>query len=420
MFKHSHPRGEGGRISQREMPTFIATVATVACCFIAGLHGPARSAVTRIPAETVGLSVNLQALIDRAQNGDTLLLGEGVFKAFPRRMVDSLCGNCEEHATRVEATVGFVIRGKGLVIIGSGRSTVLSTNAGYGVYFDGSEGSVLQNLSITGGLRDPDGRATDAAVVARRSRVTVKGCALVNNSARVDTVVVGIGGICGREGSELFILGNEIAQNGWDGVALYRGATACIVDNVISEGRGAGIGITWDATAVVLRNRISGYWKGIGAFGASRAIVRGNAVLDNLGWGIVATGSSWCDASNNVVYHNGNCGMAVWSDTCTARFTNNIVARNGWRKEWVCPCVGVWENGKNERAEFSYNDVWGNQGGGYAGLGDLTGVDGNVSLDPGFAGGDDFRLPSDSPLVDAGNPSITDTDGSPSDIGLGR
>lgn len=380
----------------------------------------AGAAIMRIPAETIGLSVNLQALINRAQDGDTLLLGEGMFKAAPQQMIDSLCGNCEVHATPVKATVGFVVRGKRLTIIGTGRSTILSTRAGYGVYFEESDGSILENLAVTGGLRDPDGRATDAAVVARRSRLTVKECALVNNAARVDTVVVGIGGVFGREGSELFIIGNEIANNGWDGIALYRGATAYITDNVISEGRGAGIGITWDASAIVLRNRISGYWKGIGTFGSSRAVVRDNAVFDNLGWGIIATGSSWLEASNNVLYHNGNCGLAIWSETCTARFTNNIVVKNGWRKEWVCPCVGVWASGKNDHAELSYNNVWGNEAGAYTGLSDLTGVNGNLAIDPGFADRNDFKLPAGSPLINAGNPFLTDTDGSRSDIGLTR
>ena len=51
---------------------------------------------------------------------------------------------------------------------------------------------------------------------------------------------------------------------------------------------------------------------------------------------------------------------------------------------------------------------------------DLTGVHGNVSLDPGFADRNDFKLPAGSPLINAGNPLLTDPDGSRSDIGLTR
>ncbi len=378
----------------------------------------ALSATIRVGYPGSAAEIDLQSVIDLAQSGDTLLLPPGVFRAHPKAFVDSLCGNCEGHREPVAATTGFAIRGKALAIVGSGVETVLETNAGYGVYFEDSRNSSLCNLAVTGGARDPDGRATDAAVVARRSRLIVSGCTIAGNGARVDSVVVGIGGVFGREGAELFVIGNTIRDNGWDGIALYRGATAYIADNTIEKGRGAGIGITWDAHAIVLRNRISEYWKGIGTFGASTAVVRENAVFDNLGWGIIATGTSHLDASNNVVRHNGNCGLAVWSATCTGRFTNNVSAENGWRKEWVCPCVGVYMESPNERFEISYNDVWGNEAGGYSGLDDLSGRDGNLAVDPGFADGGAFALPEGSPLIDAGNPLITDADGSRSDIGL--
>ncbi len=362
---------------------------------------------------------NLQIAIDHAVDGDVLRLAPGTYTAEPRVFVENLCGNCEEHRTDVEVTLGFVIRGLALHLIGSGAGeTVLETNAGYGVYFEDSRGSTVTGLTITGGKRDPDGAATDAGVVARRSTVTLTESEIVDNTDRVDNVVVGIGGVMGREGAELFIIGNTIRNNGWDGIALYRGATAFIADNDISEGRGAGVGITWDATATVLRNRVSRYWKGIGSFGSSRVVVRNNAVFDNLGWGIIATGTSHMEAANNVVARNGNCGFALWSDEATGVFTNNIVVSNGWRDEWVCPQVGVWMNGLAENVEISYNDVWDNVAGDYRDMDGLTGAGGNISLNPAFVDSLDFHLSPESPCLDAGNPIFTDPDGGPSDIGL--
>ena len=362
---------------------------------------------------------NLQIAIDHAVDGDVLRLAPGTYSAEPRVFVENLCGNCEEHRTDVEVTVGFVVFGKALHLIGSGAGeTVLETNAGYGVYFEDSHGSTVTGLTITGGKRDPDGAATDAGVVARRSTVTLTESEIVDNTDRVDDVVVGIGGVMGREGAELFIIGNTIRNNGWDGIALYRGATAFIADNDISEGRGAGVGITWDATATVLRNRVSGYWKGIGSFGSSRVVVRNNAVFDNLGWGIIATGTSYMEAANNVVARNGNCGFALWSDEATGIFTNNIVVSNGWRDEWVCPQVGVWMNGLSESIEISYNDVWDNVAGDYHDMDELTGAGGNISLNPSFVDSLDFHVSPESPCLDAGNPIFTDPDGGPSDIGI--
>ncbi len=362
---------------------------------------------------------DLQTAIDSATSGDKIFILPGKYEAHPDSYFEKLCGNCERHKTYVRATRGFLIRDKALEIVGSGTdSTILVTKAGYGVLFDHSRGSIITNFTITGGVRDPDGNATDAGVVAKFSTLTIKNVKISDNVHRLEDVVVGIGGVFGRENSELFILNNIIENNGWDGIALYRGANAYIADNQICDGRGAGIGITWDATALVYRNRISGYWKGIGTFGDSKAVVRNNAVFDNLGWGMIATGNSFMEASNNVITRNGNCGFAPWSQTARGVFINNIVTENGWRKKWVCPCVGIWMNGQPENFVISHNDVWNNQEGNYLDMEDLTGKDGNISKDPLFRGKIDFSLSSGSPAIDSGDPLFTDPDGGPSDMGI--
>ena len=362
---------------------------------------------------------DLQHAFNQAKNGDTIFLFPGTYEARAEEYIEELCGNCEKHKTKVVASKGFLIQGKGLNIIGSGGDkTILVTNAGYGVLFDNSRNSLITRLKITGGKRDRDGNATDAAIVTKYSTVTIKDLEIRDNTHMIEGVVVGIGGVFGRENSEIFISNNRIENNGWDGVALYRGASAYITDNIISNGRGAGIGITWDATALAYRNRISNYWKGIGTFGNSRAVVRNNLVFDNLGWGIIATGTSYTDISNNVIYHNGNCGFAVWSAECKGVCTNNIIVENGWRKEWVCPCVGVWATDINSGFYISYNDVWNNAAGNYKDMPDLTEQNSNLSVDPLFVDQESFRLKPNSPLIDKGNPLLTDPDGSASDLGI--
>jgi hypothetical protein len=373
--------------------------------------------------------VDLQTMIDRAQDGDTIFIGAGVHRADPEPFLEQLCGNCQEHRTQVEATRGFLIEAKALTLVGAGwYQTILETGAGYGVLFIDSWGSRLEGVKVTGGVRDKDGNATDAGVVARRSRVTVTHCAIADNEYRDSSVVVGIGGVFGREGAELYILDNRIENNGWDGVALYRGATATIADNVIRTGRGAGVGITWDAVATVVRNDISGYWKGIGSFGNTRVTARNNRVHHNLGWGIIATGSSFMDATNNAVVRNGNCGMALWGDSIQGRFSNNLIYMNGWRKQWVCPCVGVWDAGQPSGFSVTHNLVFANEAGDYKAVEfdldkpgppyDLTGTSGNLSVDPALADTVLYRLAPDSPLIDAGDTLLTDPDGTRSDIGV--
>ncbi|MDP3024427.1 MAG: right-handed parallel beta-helix repeat-containing protein [candidate division Zixibacteria bacterium] len=362
---------------------------------------------------------DLQNAFDQAKDGDTIFIFQGTYEAKPQEYIEELCGNCQEHKTRVNATRGFLVENKGLSIIGSGKdATTLVTKAGYGVLFENSRNSLITRLKITGGKRDVDGNATDAGIVTKFSTVTVEDVEISDNIHRLENVVVGIGGVFGRENSEISILNNRIQNNGWDGVALYRGATAYIADNVICDGRGAGIGITWDATATLYRNEISGYWKGIGTFGNSRAVVRNNLVHENLGWGIIATGTSYMDASNNIITRNGNCGFAVWSAECKGVCTNNIITENGWRKEWVCPCVGVWATDINPNFPVTYNDVWNNSAGNYKDIPDQTEQNGNLSVDPLFESQTDFHLKSNSPLIDKGNPLLTDPDGSISDPGL--
>ncbi len=294
----------------------------------------------------------------------------------------------------------------------------MKTGAGYGIFFLNSPSSSLGNLTVTGGRRDPDGNATDAAIVVRESKARLYDLDIVNNDHRIDSVVVGIGGVMGREGSEIIIENCTIENNGWDGVALYRGASAVITDCLIKDGRGAGIGITWDATCMAYRNIVTGYWKGIGAFGTSWVAARNNAVTDNLGWGLIATGRSYMDITNNVVNHNGNCGVAPWSTESRGRIINNIITNNGWRKEWVCPCVGVWNYGDWAKWEFAHNIVWNNKEGNYRDIWDQTDINGNLSIDPQFAGDSIFILGEGSPAVDAGHPEISDIDGTCSDVGL--
>ncbi len=368
---------------------------------------------------TVDRGSDLQSVINYATDGDTILLSGKNFAASRTPFIDPLCANCEDAQTEVDASYGFIIRNKALTIVGRDRATSrLLTGAGYGVYFENSDGSILKNLTITGGRRDADGNATDAGVVVRNSRVLIEGVIIRDNDDRADDLVVGIGGVVGREGAEIEVRNCEILNVGWDGVALYRGASATVTDCLIKDGRGAGIGVTWDATCFAYRNEVSGFWKGIGAFGASWVIARNNLVRDNLGWGVIATGQSYMDITNNVIYHNGNCGVAPWSSNSRGRIVNNIIAKNGRKDQWVCPCVGVWNYGDWAKWEFSNNIVWGNEQGEYEDIWDQTGLNGNLSTDPQFVDEVEFRLNGDSPARHAGDSTIFNRDGSISHIGL--
>lgn len=369
---------------------------------------------------TVERGTNLQSVIDYAQSGDTLILAANkIFEAKPMAFKDPLCGNCGDPKDGAKASYGFIVRGKALTILGIDRATSkLVTNAGYGIYFENSFGSTIKNLTVTGGRRDVDGNATDAGIVIRNSHVRIEKVDIRDNTHRIDSVIVGIGGVHAREGAEVDITDCRILNNTWDGVALYRGALVTVTDCIIKDGRGAGIGVTWDGTCLAYRNEVTGFWKGIGSFGTATVIARNNLVHDNLGWGIVATGASTMEASNNVVSHNGNCGIAPWSTDARGRFINNVIVENGWRDQWVCPCVGVWNYGDWAKWKFSNNIVWNNKAGAYQDIWDQTGINGNLTIDPKFTSDGTFNLQADSPALHAGDSTIYNIDGSVSHIGL--
>jgi hypothetical protein len=394
---------------------------------------------------------DLQDALDAAPDGATLMLLEGQYDAQPTETVDPTCGNCadDEFRSDIPVTVGFHVHGKAVHLVGADReTTVLNTAAGYGLLFEDARSSSVSSLAITGGVRDADGRATDAGIVVKYTELLVRDVDVRDNNDLYqpgpgeDDPVVGVMGITGREGARLRVVGSRIHNNSWDGISLYRSdperddsqASALLIDNSIGctegcispNGRGVGIGITWDASAEVINNRVFGYWKGIGSFGDSDVQIYNNIVEDMHGWGIIAGGTSHMVALNNVVARCGNVGMAAWDASASGRFANNIVVGNGHLDEWVGKKVGVWMNAAGVTLE--YNDIWDNEGedvcqGGMPGSSPCSavpfdGIDGNVSQDPLFSEEDDYQPADDSPVIDSGDPELLDGDASRSDMGI--
>jgi phosphohistidine phosphatase SixA len=314
------------------------------------VHVGADVPVARRSTEAPTTPSSLQRAVASTRGPVRLVLAPGRYRLAPSAYTDPTCGNCPDPAETVPATVGLHVRGAGIIIEGGHPdSVIIETNAGYGILFDGCADCVLRGVTVTGGTRDADGRATSGAVVVRRGRVTVERCRIADNigdSSTVAAVVVGIAGVVGREGSDIRLRECVIERNSWDGVALYRGARAEITDNVIDGvdkaaggavggGRGVGIGMTWDARAVVERNLVRRYWKGIGVFVDAAADVRHNVIEDILTWGLAYWGPEGSRPSavleENAVYITGACGASVErvpeDGPAPGRLTGNVFIR---------------------------------------------------------------------------------------------
>ena len=274
--------------------------------------------------------IGLQAVLSGKVDSLEIYLQPGDYYLSPTSITDSTCGNCEEPNQFVPATAGLEISGSYVRITGpENRSAVIHTNAGYGIYFNHCKRGIIENLSVTGGIRDPDGNATDAAIVVKNSAVTIRNNYIYGNigdSAIVVKNIIGVMGICGRENSDLTITDNEIIGNSWDGIALYRDATATIIGNLIDGvdkasskvaggGRGVAVGITWNARATIDGNLVKRYWKGIGIFVNANVTARNNIIEDILTWGIAywdaERGKPVGIIENNIIYSTGACGVSI-------------------------------------------------------------------------------------------------------------
>jgi len=334
-------------------------VLSVGGILIVAALGAAREP-TRDPLD-VSTGAELEEALSGPRHDAVIRLAPGLYELTPEAAIDSTCGNCKDRATLVPITVGLTISGRNLRVEGptEGTATIM-TRAGYGLYFKDCIDCELERVTITGGERDTSNLATDAAVVATRSSVTIANCVMVDNIGAAETIAqntVGIMGICGREGADLTIERCEIVRNSWDGVALYRDARATIRNNLIDGidaagveaggGRGVAIGVTWNGTATIERNLLRRYWKGIGVFLDADVVASGNIVEQMRAWGInvwgADTGRPRATIERNVVYDCGACGVAITrkaayeKDEPRGRLVNTIVVHTGQNSKYDAP-----------------------------------------------------------------------------------
>ena len=175
------------------------------------------------PTIRITTAKKLEKLFSDPQEDINVKLASGIYELDFETIIDSTCGNCENPDTLVSATAGLIISGKNIHISGpSDKSAVIKTNSGYGLYVLNCENLILENLTITGGIRDSSEFATDAAIVVKNSNVIIRNNKITRNYgdlALIKKNVVGIMGICGRENSIMRIYNNLISKNSWDGIA---------------------------------------------------------------------------------------------------------------------------------------------------------------------------------------------------------
>lgn len=312
------------------------------------------------PNPTLRISTvnELEELFSESQENVNVRLASGIYELDPEVIIDSTCGNCEDIDTLVTATAGLIISGKNIQLTGPEDNTaIIKTNSGYGLFILNCENLIIENLTITGGIRDSSEFATDAGIVVKNSDVIIRNNRITRNygdQSLIEKNIVGIMGICGRENSFLSIYNNLISKNSWDGIALYRDSEAVIDENIIDGvhkagvgiaqgGRGVGIGLTWNAKATIRNNLVKRYWKGIGIFVDAEGRIEHNIIEDIITWGIslwdAGKGKPKGFISNNIIYKTGAMGSSITSKTeeNPGFFKGNIIVRTAQDSTYDSP-----------------------------------------------------------------------------------
>ena len=282
------------------------------------------------------------------------------------------------------------------------------------------------------GLYWANGSALDRVVVSNNTADGVAGCCggpgltmYGVTGATFDHIVLSDnykgfgGGFCAWQSEELYVTNFIVAYNdivsgtyGGMGGGIYTmtsGATftnGLVVGNsAAGGGLGFGGGACFDSSGLDVNNTLflgnsarasGGILVDSSSLSAHNIAVVGNTASDAMSVaGSITCGQGQLVLYNSVVVENaeGNGGSGIWAGSCMA--------------------------------SLLHCDVYGNSPVDYEGFNtDPTGMYGNISVDPQFldtTSSDpfawDLHLDPASPLVDAGEISILDPDGSPSDIG---
>lgn len=363
------------------------------------LAQPGVGAVIHVPLEYA----TIQAGIDAAVDGDTVLVADGTYTGSGNRDID--------------------FEGRAIVVMSENgpKATVIDCEGSEqephrGFYFHSGEGSssVVRGFTITNGkVHGSWPMACGGAILCVGSSPTIIDDVITGNVAQIDG-----GGIACETGSAAAIVGNVIGGNraSWGGgILAFHFASPRIIGNTIRENAAC-----WGG--------------GIGCFSACSPAISGNSVIRNgatFGGGILVSGGSHPEMTANTIYANvadeygggiyctGHCGPTIEGNT----ITRNLAAIGGGLASLDESYPAVlnsifWGDSAGLGGEIFEDDTswtvvtYSDVEGGWPG-------EGNIDADPAFclAERGDFRLLWASPCIDAGHPDSLDPDGTRRDMG---
>jgi parallel beta-helix repeat protein len=240
----------------------------------------------------------------------------------------------------------------------------IESNSHDGIHIEGSSAVVTNNSINNNGSR---GIIVYSAGNARIGITDTSGYGgnIVNNN--------NLGGIQIESGSNAFLLGNEVKNNGLttgrSGIGIYRGTCHSIGDNLIANNGGYGIGIS-----------AGSLFQGVGDWGLTPGP---DTIQENALSGILATMKSVADVRKALI--TGNLGHGVWISTqSTMRIYNSTISNNteGIRLD-TGSGISFWHPSSESTVTVTNNSSWGlncfGDESSYGGSADPPNISGNGS-----------------------------------------
>jgi hypothetical protein len=386
----------------------------------------------------------IQAGIDAASDGDSVLVADGIYTGDGNKNID--------------------FQGKAIAVLsenGADNTIIDCENEGRGVYFrhDEQPTSVFSGFMITGGyMVEGDG----GGIFVEHAHPTITNCVIASNASEcngggiaclfsdaviVNCVMIGNAGTWSSGGMHLNHSDVTLGHCNFKGnIAFFAGGLGCeqsqplIVDcnflenSATGDGGGMFIGFySW----VEIRHcvfegnsaeRGGGIWCYKGTAIVERCIIAGNRANNGGGYYCDLDADNYiinCTLSGNLAETNGG---GIFINPGNTAVINTIIAGSEGNG-------GVFFSG-NTNADIRFSDFHDNENGPFTGmappaLGQLITVNANgdscdafhnILLDPLFvalSGDSAFYLTEDSPCIDAGDPHVEgDPDGTVVDIGV--
>jgi hypothetical protein len=379
----------------------LARTLSVTLLSILSVNSTLAKTTIHVPAD----QPTIQAAINVASNGDTVLVAPGTY-------VENI--NFAGKAITVKSSNGAKVT----IIDGAQKDSVVTFN------HSETNKSVLKGFSIQNGLAKG---GEGGGIAVESSSPTI-----ANNTITHNAACNGIG-IAVDFGSPI-IQKNKIIFNvlqtcsggiGGGGISIGGAASAQILGNTISDNSipnadGGRISLFAAGTPLIQgnlirRNKCGGSGGGIVMFNQSDANVINNVITNNTAFS--GGGIYWLTPSgtrgpflvNNTLVANNSVsteGSEIFADgfDINALVINTIIVGKSGQTAFFC---GNFNDVNPPGIQF--NDVYNPSGTTYGGIcTDPTGSNGNISADPKFTAKANFRLTAGSPAIDVGDNSAPD------------